>query len=106
MYAIDFLTATPFSVIERSMACHSSTLAERLIDAARTHGAYASTSHNAAARAIALGCYEACTTAASMVYSGDINAIMSDMNRWIPAFHIACDLQLVPRNLRSEIAVR
>lgn len=108
MYPIDFLSASPADIINRSITCHLSAFVERLRALARQHGEYARTTSCRDAARIADRLRADINAAADDVeLFGECAPIMArGMAAWIPVFQAACDLQLVPRPCRDDIVAR
>ena len=105
---IDFMTATPKDVIERSILMHDSVLAENLRRSAIEHRAYAAnpTHCDQTVPGIAMGMAKQCERAAILVEDGNVNAIMREMSLWIPTLNLACRLQCVPMSVQKDIVER
>jgi hypothetical protein len=106
MPPIDFMTCTARDVIARSLLCHPSTLAGRLMEVAKTHAGYSIVTPDATVAAIARRMGEKAFLAASHARVESIEPIMADFDQVIATLHCACELQLVPRSLRGDIAAR
>ncbi|MCW2317090.1 hypothetical protein M2322_002644 [Rhodoblastus acidophilus] len=111
MYTIDFSKCSAVEVIQRSWVCHPSLFADGLKNAANIHGHYATTCHNAEASRIAEDCAKQCRVALTTLEdypSGEGAAALKrgPLGPFVQAFHVACDLQCVPRHLRGDIIGR
>jgi hypothetical protein len=103
---IDFNTCTPRDVIERSALLHPSLFVERLREAALIHSQFAARTHDRTAASAALKLAYDCRTAADNVRDERCDLICRTLGQLIPAFQVACDLQLVPRHCREGIMAR
>jgi hypothetical protein len=103
---MDYMTATPRDVIERSAEMHPSLLADRLRQASVTHYDYARNAPMQAVRESAEKLGQACNHAMHNVQDGRVDLICRDFSQRIVAFQVACDLLLVPRSIRGDIIAR
>jgi hypothetical protein len=106
MPPIDFMTCTARDVIARSLLCHPATLADNLMSAGKTHAGYSLISPRADVAEIARRMGEKAFKAACHARAEHIEPIMADTDMRTMTLHAACELQLVPRSLRGDIAAR
>lgn len=107
MYPIDFLTATPREVIQRSITCHPSLYRDAMLEAVASHSSYAAISHDKTAAEIAARLGKECRFVAECIESENTDAIIrGGMDSWISALSIAFRLQCVPHSLRADIVAR
>ena len=98
MYPLNLTACTAIDVIQRSMSCHPSLLAEALESEAASDRAYAEGKSGLVKRAV-LHRAEACDRAAAVIGNDDASALLKDMAAGIVAFSLACRLQLVPNDI-------
>jgi hypothetical protein len=106
MYPIDFNTATMADVIERSITCHPSLLADSMRAVAKIHRDYVGQTHDRDAKASAGRMAQNAEFAARMIEANAPDELVKVFSAKIQTFEQACRLQLVPRATVADIAAR
>jgi hypothetical protein len=106
MYQIDFNTCTAIDVIQRSITCHPSLLADGLRDARKTHANYAAFTTSRQAADIAKRMAADCDVCIEAVEDERLDIIASDTAYKVIAFGVAARLNLVPRFMFADIMGR
>ncbi len=105
MYPIDFVSCTANDVIARSVTCHPTLFAERLLDIARVHDQAAATMLDCEATKISRRMAADCRQMADRLEHGELLDGLSFSQRII-AFSAAAKLQCVSDSLARSIIAR
>lgn len=111
MYPINFATCSAVDVIERSLVCHPTAWADRMIAAQESHLLFALETHDARASQAAARAADAAERGRLIAAKYDArNAALRiaacGVSEIVQAFQAAAELQLIPRTMRGDIITR